>query len=35
VKDHPACPLSVFGHADPVGSDDYNKALSGRRAMAV
>ncbi|MGA3075099.1 MAG: OmpA family protein [Bryobacteraceae bacterium] len=28
-------PLSVFGHADPVGSDDYNKALSGRRAMAV
>ena len=28
-------PLSVFGHADPVGTDDYNKALSGRRAAAV
>jgi hypothetical protein len=28
-------PLSVFGHADPVGSDDYNKTLSGRRATAV
>ncbi len=32
-------PLSVFGHADPVGPavdpDGYNKALSGRRATAV
>ena len=28
-------PLSVFGHADPSGDDDYNKKLSGRRAMAV
>jgi hypothetical protein len=28
-------PLSVFGHADPVGSDNYNKALSGRRAAAI
>jgi hypothetical protein len=28
-------PLSLFGHADPTGSDDYNKALSGRRARAV
>lgn len=28
-------PLSVFGHADPVGNDDYNKLLSGRRATAV
>jgi hypothetical protein len=27
--------LSVFGHADPVGDDEYNKALSGRRAKAV
>jgi outer membrane protein OmpA-like peptidoglycan-associated protein len=27
--------LSVFGHADPSGQDDYNKALSGRRATAV
>jgi hypothetical protein len=28
-------PLSVFGHADPVGDDDYNKNLSGRRATSV
>ena len=28
-------PLSVFGHADPTGKDDYNKTLSGRRAKAV
>jgi hypothetical protein len=28
-------PLSLFGHADPVGADDYNKALSGRRATAI
>ena len=44
IKDHspssksdgkPGCPLSVFGHADPVGNDDYNKQLSGRRATAI
>lgn len=35
VKDHPRCPASVFGHADATGDDDYNKALSGRRAMAI
>jgi hypothetical protein len=35
LKQHPGCPLSVFGHADPVGQDDYNKALAGRRATAV
>ena len=28
-------PLSVFGHADPVGDDSYNKALSGRRAAVI
>ena len=28
-------PISIFGHADPVGRDDYNKFLSGRRAAAV
>ena len=33
VKHKPA--LSVFGHADPTGNDDYNKALSGRRAQAI
>jgi peptidoglycan hydrolase-like protein with peptidoglycan-binding domain len=27
--------LSVFGHADPVGADDHNKKLSGRRAAAI
>lgn len=32
---HPDAPLSVFGHADPVGSDEYNKTLSGRRAQAI
>lgn len=28
-------PLSIFGHADPAGQDEYNKTLSGRRATAV
>jgi len=28
-------PLSVFGHADPTGTDAYNKLLSGRRASAI
>ena len=28
-------PLSIFGHADPIGDDDLNKTLSGRRATAV
>ncbi|MGA2575063.1 MAG: hypothetical protein ABSH24_03465 [Bryobacteraceae bacterium] len=28
-------PLGIFGHADPVGTDDYNKSLSGRRAKAI
>src|SRR5262249_27425491 len=27
-------PLSIFGHADPVGNIDLNKSLSGRRATA-
>lgn len=35
LKDHPESPLSIFGHADPVGNDDYNKQLSGRRATVV
>jgi hypothetical protein len=35
VNANKGCPLSVFGHADPVGTDDYNKALSGRRATAI
>lgn len=28
-------PASVFGHADPVGDDAYNKTLAGRRALAI
>ncbi len=28
-------PCAVFGHADPTGEPDYNKTLSGRRALAV
>ena len=35
VKEHPGAPLSLFGHADPVGDDDYNKRLSGRRVRAI
>lgn len=36
VRDaHPGAPMSVFGHADPVGDDAYNKILSGRRAEAI
>ncbi len=27
--------LTVFGHADPIGKDDYNQVLAGRRARAV
>ncbi|HEY3738323.1 MAG TPA: peptidoglycan-binding protein [Bryobacteraceae bacterium] len=34
-KAHAGAPLSIFGHADPTGPDDYNKTLSGRRATAV
>ncbi len=28
-------PLSIFGHADPVGDDTLNKTLTGRRSMAI
>ena len=28
-------PVSIFGHADPVGGDVYNKPLSGRRARSI
>lgn len=28
-------PITIFGHADPVGQDEYNKKLSGRRARAI
>ena len=32
---NPGSPISLFGHADPVGDDEYNKVLSGRRALAI
>jgi len=35
IRGLPGAPLSVFGHADPVSNDVYNKELSERRAMAV
>ena len=35
LEANPESPLSVFGHADPVGKDDYNKQLSGRRATVI
>jgi hypothetical protein len=35
VRRHPGSPMSLFGHADPTGNDDYNKILSGRRAAAI
>jgi peptidoglycan hydrolase-like protein with peptidoglycan-binding domain len=28
-------PLSIFGHTDPEGPDDYNKVLGGRRAAVL
>lgn len=28
-------PITIFGHADPTGDEEYNKTLSGRRARAV
>ena len=35
LDQHPGFKLSVFGHADPVGKDDFNKILSGRRAQSI
>lgn len=35
VEKNPRCPAALFGHCDPVGSDDLNKTLSDRRAIAV
>lgn len=32
---HPGSPLSIFGHADPQGTETYNKFLSERRAEVV
>ncbi|MBC8071880.1 MAG: peptidoglycan-binding protein [Deltaproteobacteria bacterium] len=35
VRGNPGAPAALFGHADPVGDIEYNKRLSGRRALAV
>lgn len=35
VRANPGAPIAIFGHADPVGQDGYNKLLSGRRATAL
>jgi hypothetical protein len=35
MKAHPGAPLTIFGHADPVGQDEFNKKLSGRRSQAI
>ena len=35
ITSQPDMPMSIFGHADPVGDDAYNITLSGRRAKAV
>lgn len=32
---YPEHPITIFGHADTTGNDDYNKRLSGRRAVAL
>ncbi len=34
-KKYPGPPAAIFGHADPVGEDDYNKTLSERRAKVI
>jgi hypothetical protein len=35
IDRHPGSPLSIFGHADPDGTEIYNKFLSERRAEVV
>lgn len=35
VEQHPDCPAALFGHCDPAGSDDLNKTLADRRAIAI
>jgi Putative peptidoglycan binding domain/OmpA family len=33
--DYADSPMSIFGHADPTGTESYNKTLSGNRARAL
>lgn len=35
INRHRGAPLSLFGHADPVGDIGYNQSLSERRARAI
>ena len=35
LKEHPSAPVTVKGHTDYKGSDEYNQKLSERRANAV
>jgi hypothetical protein len=35
VQAKQGCPAAIFAHADPAGSDDVNKTISDRRAIAV
>ena len=35
IKTAPEAPLSIFGHADPVGDDAYNLVLAQRRARSI
>ena len=35
VKKYPEAKIMIFGHTDKVGSDEYNKKLSERRARRV
>jgi outer membrane protein OmpA-like peptidoglycan-associated protein len=35
AEDGVGCSLAIFGHADPVGDEAFNKSLSGRRATAI
>lgn len=35
LRDYPSTTIDVAGHADSTGADDYNQALSQRRADAV
>lgn len=35
MKDHRSVKVTIFGHCDPRGTDDYNLALGERRANSV
>ena len=35
IRANPGSLLSIFGHTDTTGNDEYNKILSGRRSMAL